>query len=104
MLTRPVPRCGFILSSSAVMASTEISASFGVLVLSEIGIVSMPVGYFFDLVPFFPEDDKLLFAPFRGAFGFVKTSKGFTVVLYSTRRQAFESFSSHLPSASLQPP
>lgn len=86
------------------MAGTEISASFRVLVLSEIGIVSMAVRYFFDLVSFFPKDNKLLFAPFRGAFWFVKTSKGFTVVLYSTRRQAFESFSSHRPCAFLQPP
>ena len=104
MLARPIPRRGFILGGITVMAGAKISTALGVLVLSEIGIVPMPVGDLLDLVPFLPEDNKLLLAPFRGGLGFIEPRKSLAVVFDSTRRQAFESLSSHPPSAFLRPP
>jgi len=77
------------------MAGTKVCATFWVLVLSEIRIISMSVRHFFDFVPLFAEDNKLLLTPFWSSFWFVEPSKSFAEIRDPARGQAFESFSSH---------
>ena len=65
------------------MAGAKISAAFGVFVFAEIRVVAMPVGYLLNFVALLTEDHKLFLTPFRSAFRFIETSKGFAVVLDS---------------------
>jgi len=65
------------------VAGAKISAAFGVLVFAEIRVVAMPVGYLLNFVALLTEDDELFLTPFRSAFRFIETSKGFAVVLDS---------------------
>ncbi len=57
------------------MPSSKVRSTFWVLVLSEIRIISMPVRHFFNFVPLFAEDNKLLLTPFWSSFWFVEPSK-----------------------------
>ena len=66
------------------MTSAEVSSPLGVLVFAEIGIIPVPVRNFLNFVALLAKDDELFLTPFRSAFRFVETSKGFSVVLDST--------------------
>lgn len=77
------------------MASTKVCAAFRVLVLSEIRIIPMSVRHFFNFVPLFAEDNKLLFAPFWSSFRFVEPSKRLAKIRYPARGQTLKSFGRH---------
>lgn len=91
MLASPVAGSRLVGGSGTIVAGAEIGATSGILVLTEILVVAMPVAHLFDFVALFAQNDEFFLAASRGRFRLVETSEGLAVVLNPPRREAFES-------------
>lgn len=74
------------------MPCAEVLPAFGVFVLAEIFVVSVPVGHLLDLVAFLAKHHELFLRVFGGSLRLVESRVGLSSILDPARGQSFEVF------------
>ena len=80
----PMSGSCFISSRLTVVTGAEICSTFRILVLPEVFVVPVSIGYLFDFLAFLTQHNELLLRPFGGLLGLVETGIGFSHVAYSS--------------------